>query len=76
MGDGKHLPPLCPPRHQAPNLGDPTSHARLIKERLRRWQAGECDELWQEAKEAKRRDELDEKMRKSEDALELMARGV
>ena len=35
-----------------PNLGDNSSHSRLIKARLQRWQAGECGELWQEAVES------------------------
>ena len=37
------------PAGQGPDLGDPMSQAKKIKERLRRWQAGECGELWNEA---------------------------
>merc|ERR1719180_756310 len=38
------------PAGQGPNLGDNWSQVKLIKERLRRWQAGECGQLWAEAK--------------------------
>ena len=47
------LPRCILPATKGPNLGDPRSHAILIKERLRRWQAGECGDLWQEAKDAR-----------------------
>ena len=38
------------PAGQGPNLGDNWSQVKLIKDRLRRWQAGECGQLWAEAK--------------------------
>ena len=38
------------PAGQGPNLGDQWSQVKLIKDRLRRWQAGECGQLWAEAK--------------------------
>ena len=37
------------PATKGPDLGDPTSQTQLIRDRLRRWQAGQCGELWQEA---------------------------
>ena len=39
------------PALKGPDLGDPSSHTQLIRERLRRWKAGECGELWREAVE-------------------------
>ena len=38
------------PAGQGPNLGDHWSQVKIIKDRLRRWQAGECGQLWAEAK--------------------------
>ena len=38
------------PAGQERDLGDQWSHVRLIRDRLRRWQAGECGLLWTEAK--------------------------
>ena len=35
---------------QGPDLGDQWSNVKIIKERLRRWRAGECGQLWEEAK--------------------------
>ena len=35
---------------QGPDLGDQWSNVKIIKERLRRWMAGECGQLWEEAK--------------------------
>ena len=37
------------PATKGPDLGDPTSSTQLIRDRLRRWQSGQCGELWQEA---------------------------
>ena len=40
------------PALKGPELGDASSNVQLIRDRLRRWQAGECGELWQEAVQA------------------------
>ena len=37
------------PAGHGPSLGDPMSQTRTIRERLRRWQEGQCGELWAEA---------------------------
>ena len=37
------------PAGQGPDLGDTWSQVRLIRDRLKRWQAGECGPLWAEA---------------------------
>lgn len=37
------------PAGQGPQNGDTTSHVSLIRERLRRWEDGQCGDLWAEA---------------------------
>ena len=37
------------PAGRGPRAGDAYSQARLARERLRRWRAGEYSQLWQEA---------------------------
>ena len=64
------------PATKGPNLGDPRSHAILIKERLRRWQAGECGELWQEAKDAREQQQVRAKKGKSKEEKSQQDRNV
>ena len=58
------------PAGQGPAPGDPMSHVRTIKDRLRRWNNGECADLWAEAVAGEKKKLKDRKKKRGKDKPE------